>query len=155
MLVLVLPHKDGTFDHRRPVTSLDHLVEDQDRGTGEDDLTHLDEILALHDPARDPGGAADPGAFRTRSQQNAANRCLHHHVFDTRLVVDMLDYAGWQIRAIDTCRPFHIIALAEQPAAGQAPRNAAFLADHADYRRRSPFASDRSARSTFLRTSQR
>lgn len=28
LLVLVIPHKDGTFDHRRPVTSLEHLVHD-------------------------------------------------------------------------------------------------------------------------------
>ncbi len=45
VLVLVLPHKDSAFDHRRPVTTLDHLIEDYQRGVREDDLTHLDEIL--------------------------------------------------------------------------------------------------------------
>jgi SAM-dependent methyltransferase len=27
-LVLLLPHKDGTFDHRRPVTTIQHLIAD-------------------------------------------------------------------------------------------------------------------------------
>jgi len=27
-LVLILPHKDNTFDHRRPVTTLEHLIDD-------------------------------------------------------------------------------------------------------------------------------
>jgi ubiquinone/menaquinone biosynthesis C-methylase UbiE len=28
VLVLLLPHKDKTFDHRRPVTTLEHLIAD-------------------------------------------------------------------------------------------------------------------------------
>ena len=46
---LVVPHKDKTFDHNRPVTSLNHLEEDLDNDVDEDDLTHLPEILELHD----------------------------------------------------------------------------------------------------------
>ncbi|MBM4131369.1 class I SAM-dependent methyltransferase, partial [bacterium] len=66
-LVLVVPHRDGTFDHRRPVTSLNHLEADLERGTDEGDLTHLEEILRLHDLARDPG-AGDGAAFAARSR---------------------------------------------------------------------------------------
>ena len=54
LLVLVVPHKDGTFDHRRPVTSLAHLIEDFELQSTEEDLTHLDEILRLHDLSMDP-----------------------------------------------------------------------------------------------------
>src|SRR5205085_633526 len=43
ILLMIAPHKQGTFDHRREVTSLDHIVEDFERGTTEDDLTHLEE----------------------------------------------------------------------------------------------------------------
>ena len=49
MLVLLLPDGRRTFDHRRPVTPLAHLIDDFNAGTAEDDLTHLSEILALHD----------------------------------------------------------------------------------------------------------
>ena len=45
-LVLLLPHKDGTFDHRRPVTTMQHLIADFDSGMAEDDLTHMPEIIA-------------------------------------------------------------------------------------------------------------
>src|SRR5665811_178312 len=47
-LLLVLPHRDGTFDHRRPVTTLAHLIDDFERSTGEDDLSHLAEICLLY-----------------------------------------------------------------------------------------------------------
>ena len=53
-LVLILPDKKRTFDHRRPVTTLAHLINDFNFGMMEDDLTHLPEILAMHDLARDP-----------------------------------------------------------------------------------------------------
>jgi hypothetical protein len=35
-LVLVLPHKEGTFDHQRPTTTLGHMIDDYER---EDDMT--------------------------------------------------------------------------------------------------------------------
>ena len=41
-VLLIAPHKEGTFDHRRPTTTLAHLVDDRERNTSEDDLTHLD-----------------------------------------------------------------------------------------------------------------
>lgn len=112
-LVLVVPHKDGTFDHRRPVTMLEHLIEDEAKGTTEDDLTHLDEILACHDLALDPA-AGDAAAFAARSARNADNRCLHHHVFDTALVAAMLQAVGLQVDAIERVPPYHIIAVARK-----------------------------------------
>jgi SAM-dependent methyltransferase len=44
-LVLVVPARDGAFDHRRPITTISHLVEDYETGMGKDDLTHLAEVL--------------------------------------------------------------------------------------------------------------
>lgn len=107
-LVLVLPHKDDAFDHRRPVTKLDHLIDDFERNVGEDDLTHLDEILQLHDLALDPP-AGDIDSFRERSLQNFSNRCLHHHVFDEQLVVDVAEHAGFQTLAVESFHPYGII----------------------------------------------
>jgi SAM-dependent methyltransferase len=142
MLVLVIPHKDGTFDHQRPVTPLEHLIYDFEHGTTEADLTHLPEILALHDLSQDPE-AGDFGAFKARSEQNFENRCLHHHVFDTEAVVRLIDHVGVKIHAIEPLRPYHIFAVAEKLPEGQLPQNQIFLADRAKYSRSSPFPSDK------------
>src|SRR3569833_417437 len=140
-LLLVLPHRDGTFDHRRPVTTLQHLVEDFERETGEDDLTHLPEILELHDLRRDPQ-AGGIEAFKERGQRNRENRGLHHHVFDTRLAVELVDFAGLQLRALESTYPFHIAAVATRLETGAQPDNTEFLRADAAYRSRSPFHSD-------------
>jgi SAM-dependent methyltransferase len=112
-LVLLLPNKDQTFDHRRPVTTMEHLISDFNAATMEDDLTHLPEILALHDLQRDPE-AGDAASFRLRSMHNFENRCLHHHVFDTRLAVTLTEYAGLKVRSVEEIYPHHILLLAEK-----------------------------------------
>jgi len=143
-LFLVVPHKDGTFDHRRPVTPLQHIVKDFELVTGEDDLTHLPEILALHDLSLDPGqGSAEE--FRRRSENNFENRCLHHHVFDTRLVVALVDTLRLQVRAVEAVHPHHIVVVATKPADETTVDNQRFLGRDAAYRRSSPFPSDHSA----------
>jgi SAM-dependent methyltransferase len=144
-LVLVMPHKDGTFDHRRPTTTLEHLVQDFDRQMDEGDLTHLEEILRLHDLARDPG-AGDPGAFETRSRLNKENRCLHHHVFDTRLAIEVVDHLHLRILSVEAFRPHHIAIVARKPGPGQAVDNSAFTQVDAAPFRQSPFPSDRAPR---------
>lgn len=93
LMLLVLPNKESNFDHRRPVTTLEHLVEDLENDVGEDDRTHLDEILMLHDLARDPA-AGDMESFRARSLDNFHNRTLHHHVFDQKLLKSLCAYVG-------------------------------------------------------------
>ncbi len=117
LLVLIVPHKDGTFDHRRPVTRLGHLVEDFERNTDEDDTTHVPEILRLHDLRRDPGGTTAE-AFAQRSAANLAIRALHHHVFDTALVEAMVRQAGFRPLGVEARRPYHILLVAEK--AGEA-----------------------------------
>jgi len=117
-LVLLLPDRRYTFDHRRPVTTLAHLIDDFKAGMGEDDLTHLQEILALHDLERDPD-AGNMEAFKARSLRNMENRCLHHHVFDTRLATDLLSYAGFKICAAEEMAPHHILVLASK---GESPQ---------------------------------
>jgi SAM-dependent methyltransferase len=140
-LVLVLPHKDGTFDHHRPVTPLEHLVDDFERGTQEDDLTHLPEILALHDLTLDPG-AGSREQFAARSRANLANRCLHQHVFDTHAAVALADQARLSIRAVEPALPHHILIIALSTAEGGGD-NTRFLSPDAAYRSLSPFSSDR------------
>lgn len=120
LVVLVVPHKEGTFDHRRPVTTLAHLIEDWEQDTGDEDLTHLPEILALHDSSRDPlmGSRRE---WEQRCRRNFEYRCLHHHVFDPPLVVDMMQQAGLHVLTAETAPPFHIVAVGRKPVQGPTP----------------------------------
>jgi SAM-dependent methyltransferase len=95
-LVLVLPNQTSNFDHRRPVTAFEHLLDDFERNTGEDDLTHLDEILSLHDLSMDPP-AGNLAQFRERSLENFDNRTLHHHIFDLPLILKLLDHVEFDV----------------------------------------------------------
>lgn len=95
-LVLVLPNKSNNFDHRRPITPVEHMIEDHLAGVSEHDLTHLEEILALHDLSRDrPAGT--PADFRQRSLENFSNRTLHHHVFDVDSMTRLLQHVGFHV----------------------------------------------------------
>jgi SAM-dependent methyltransferase len=138
-LILVLPHKEGTFDHKRPVTPLAHMVDDFDKNTPETDLTHLEEWLALVDLERAP--EAKPfEAFKERSLKNYENRGMHHHVFDAALAVALTDRAGFQIESVDFALPFHILVLARKATK---PDNTVFLSPRAAFYRKSPFRADR------------
>lgn len=139
-ILLVVPHYEGTFDHRRSVTSLEHLRADAKHATGEDDLSHLPEIVELHDLERDPG-ALNSEHFEQRCRDNLATRGMHHHVFDSLAVANMCREAGLELRALRARRPFHIFCLCQvgSPSAGISDRKlAASLA-------RSPFKTDRAA----------
>lgn len=100
-LLLVLPNKASNFDHRRPTTSFEHIVEDYKTNITEHDLTHLDEILELHDLSMDPP-AGDYESFRKRSLDNFSNRGLHHHVFDIAVIKEMFGYFRIDLIQADT-----------------------------------------------------
>ncbi len=110
-LVLVLPNYRATFDHLRKPTRVDHMFEDFEQDTGEDDLTHLPEILEKHDLKRDieAGSRQD---FHKRSLDNFSNRCLHHHVFDEHNSRELLSRVGFEVLTVDLAFPFHICILA-------------------------------------------
>lgn len=141
LLVLVVPHKDGTFDHRRPVTSMKHLIQDFDAQTTERDLTHLEEILKLHDLTRDPE-AGNFQAFAERSKRNFENRCLHHHVFDARLAVEVVHHMRLKILGVELFRPYHIVVIARKTRPDQAANNERFRGIDQAPCWTSPFPSD-------------
>ena len=142
LLVLVVPHLENTFDHRRPVTTLEHLEADFARSTREDDVTHVREFIELCDLTRVPERLSRQ-AFEQRTRAHIENRTIHHHVFDTDLVVRLLDSAGYQLLAVETALPFHVVTVAR--ASGGAPDNETFLAGTAHWRRASVFRRDRSS----------
>jgi SAM-dependent methyltransferase len=140
-LLIVAPHMAGTFDHRRPLTPLSHMIEDLERDVGEDDLTHLDETLRLHDRGRD----AEPGGQETwaeRRRSNATTRALHHHTFTTPALLALLDHVGLELLCVETRFPHDIYALGRWPPGEARPENSSFLAAR---RRRSPFPVDHRA----------
>jgi SAM-dependent methyltransferase len=147
-MVLIAPHRDGTFDHRRPITSMEHILSDFSKDMREDDETHFPEVLALHDLTRDPeaGGRA---AFAERVRNNVRYRAVHHHVFSTELVLKLVHEAGLRIEYLDLQLPFHIcIVCSVTPtvsATGDAAvaENASYWSHTSNWRRTSPFYSDR------------
>jgi len=85
IFVIVAPRKESNFDHNRDIVDFEHLLKDYQNQTAEDDLTHLEEIITLHDLEMDkPAGT--PEQFKNRSLKNYENRCLHHHVFDLEVL---------------------------------------------------------------------
>lgn len=110
VILLILPYKKVTFDHNRLVTTFEHLLDDLEKDVDETDLTHLDEILELHDLNRDLA-AGTKEQFMKRSLENHKNRCLHHHVFDFKLLRKIFKY--YNIKLVNTAfeNPNHQIIL--------------------------------------------
>ena len=81
----IAPWKEETFDHQRKVDRMEHLINDYFNHTTEADLSHLEEIVPLHDFSRDPP-AVNAEFFRERSKNNFENRGLHQHVYDHELL---------------------------------------------------------------------
>jgi len=109
-ILLILPDKRYTFDHKRPVTTFEHLEDDAKCEINETDLKHLTEILELHDLSMDlPAGTIDQ--FKNRSLDNFKNRCLHHHIFDFNLLQSI--FAHFDVKVIDMTfvTPYHQIIL--------------------------------------------
>ncbi|MFT3843917.1 MAG: methyltransferase domain-containing protein [Lacibacter sp.] len=124
-LLVILPHKDKTFDHIRPVTELQHIIADFKNDVGEDDQTHFNEVINLHDLKLDEG-LANREHLIERVSNNYSNRCLHQHVFNARLVAELLDYAGLKI--LDLSVMYHnILSLSQKDKYDKQSNNVYFL----------------------------
>jgi SAM-dependent methyltransferase len=107
-LILVLPDYRRTFDHARTPTPVSHMMEDYERKVEEDDTTHVEEVLQLHD--LDMDGTLKTHTLeelRTRSMNNISNRCLHHHVFDEKNSAELLNRIGLDVLAVELALPHH------------------------------------------------
>lgn len=124
-LILVIPHKDQTFDHKRPITTLEHLIKDFESNVQENDPTHFEEVIALHDISKDDG-INDLESLRTRTFDNFNNRCVHQHVFNTPLVIKLVHRLGLKIHDVQHFNPFNIIILL-QKSIHQDPNNDDYL----------------------------
>lgn len=108
--LFILPNKEGTFDHKRPITTIDHLEDDFTRGTKENDETHFEEVFALHDLSKDPSGI-DFDTFKNRTLKNMENRCVHHHVFDLELMRNLAEKTNIEILRLEKFSKIHLVML--------------------------------------------
>jgi SAM-dependent methyltransferase len=145
-LLLMLPHRDGdgVNEQLRPLTSLEHLAQDYERGVTERDDTHIPGLLKWLDERAD-APPQEIAFYRKNLENFYDNRALHHHVFDTRLAAGLADFAGLRILSLEAMLPCHIVIYAEKPAPGEKPDNSRFLYPGAACYRRSPFPADRPA----------
>jgi len=109
VMILVLPRKESNFDHKRSITSFEHLQQDYENDTNEKDLSHLNEILQLHDLKRDSyaGSFED---FKRRSENNFETRSLHHHVFDIPLLKQLINFIEMKTELFYSSLTDHFIA---------------------------------------------
>ncbi|MEO6845237.1 MAG: methyltransferase domain-containing protein [Ginsengibacter sp.] len=114
-IVLVLPNKDFTFDHKRPYTTFAHLLQDFNEETNEHDTTHFEETLGLHDISKD-AMINSPEELKARMEDNFSNRCVHHHVYSLELISELLIHCGFKIKYQQKAKPFHLITVAEKIA---------------------------------------
>jgi hypothetical protein len=140
-LLAIVPDRRGTFDHKRPFTSFDHILADFQGCTAESDLTHLNEVVERHDLRKDLPGCSQQ-QFRNRCQQNAIFRAMHHHVFSPEVLILMFTQLEMRVLTIAIERPYHIVLFAQKsdPSGREAVRlhNLSFLGEGADWRKDDP-----------------
>lgn len=114
-VVVIVPENKRTFDVRRKFVTMEHLEADYRNATPETDLTHLEEIVELHDLRRDvAAGEADD--FYARCLNNGQYRCMHHHVFSADILARCLEFVGMEIVNLSVEYPNHIICTAKRVA---------------------------------------
>ena len=113
VVLILVPDKRNTFDHRRPVTSFEHIEADFRSNTQEDDLTHLDEVLSLHDLHLDPE-AGSREQFQERCLRNSSLRAMHHHVYSPEVLDRMFQHVDMRVLSLGTERPCHIVGFAQK-----------------------------------------
>lgn len=138
ILVLVVPHRDGTFDHRRPLTTIKHLIHDEESAVDESDETHVQEFLNLTDLKLTRYGK-DRESFRKTTLDNLHVRGIHHHVFDAQLAIEMTEACGFSILAAQTMLPNNIIIVAQK----ERHRVSSYAKTHPELFHQSPFRTDR------------
>lgn len=147
ILVMVVPHKDFTYDRKRAVTKFAHIVNDFKKSISEEDATHFQEVIDLHDFDKD-STVLNYSDHIERTRDNHRKRIVHHHVFDTKLVVQIVDFVNFKILDIQQIRPYHIIVIAKKMEKLSFEDNLEYFNKNSKIYTRSPFPSDKISRDT-------
>lgn len=147
-IILIAPHKETTFDRKRPITSLEHLINDFNANLQEGDLSHLDmnEIITYYDYTLD-SGISGKEEFIKRTMQNLTNRALHQHVFITETVIQLFDYCNLKIILVEPKLSYGILVIAQKKAEScmnfAKEWNKNFLSNKSKWRSSSPYSLDK------------
>ena len=83
------------------------------RKMGEDDRTHVEEMISLHDFSRDNTSGSKEELFGL-IRNNYVTRAVHHHVFSFEVVNEMLKYFSFSIEHQQAVPPFHLVTIARK-----------------------------------------
>jgi hypothetical protein len=110
VMILVAPCKYFSYDCDRPITTISHLLEDYQKDVGEDDLTHMDEVILKHNFKRDKTFSSLVQHIE-RTKLNHENRIMHHHVFDLKLLRTMGEQCGLTVLESEYILPRHVVCI--------------------------------------------
>lgn len=113
LLILVLPDKNHTFDHKRPYTSFEHILNDYAQQIDEHDTTHFEEVYALHDLSMD-NGVQSLAELKARTVDNFTNRCVHHHVYSIEVLSQMVQHLAFTVVHSQKATPHHLVLVARK-----------------------------------------
>ena len=148
LIIVIVPHKDITFDHKREITCLDSLIQYFNEHVKEGEIFHLnlERIYKDYDLAFDPP-AGDLNSFKARTLENMSNRALHQTVFNTQLLLEMFNWAKIKILYVRTSLIIgHILIIGQKsydPADEIQNFNIHFLSLGADWRYETVFRSEK------------
>ena len=148
IMILIAPHIKGTIDHKRRLTTLEHIVEDYKQNTDEKDMTHLDEIIDKTDKRIGWLESGDFQSYIAQAHENYKHRILHHHTFTPASMIRLVDEAGFLIKYVDVLATINIVIVACKPKPGEDmmeihKANMLFLLPSEDWRKHSPFKIDK------------
>lgn len=95
IIYCAVPDKRFTFDHRRPRTTLSHLIEDYQKAINQSDTTHIQDLVNNWDERLD-------SCWDNKQQLLEHIRAnplsgIHHHVWITEDVVELFKYVHLEI----------------------------------------------------------
>jgi SAM-dependent methyltransferase len=113
VLILAVSDPTRTPDRRRPVTTMQHLLDDEVQCVPETDATHGPEVLELYDYWLDPDLSVNRPAVAEFCRRNGELRWMHHHVFDVPLLRSALQVTGFSVIGAERALPDHLVVIAE------------------------------------------
>lgn len=108
-ILSIIPFYKECFDRNRPLTTINHLIEDYKNNVGEDDKTHIEEQKKLHDWSY--GGHKE---FYSLCENNELTRVVHHHTFNKNNIKDLFLYLNMDILYLFNHDPLNIVCLTKK-----------------------------------------
>ena len=114
LCILILPWKEATFDHKRPISQFSKLLENYNNNRDEKYIDdYLPEIKEFYDLSRDiPAGTMEQ--FLDRCKKQYENRGLHVHVFDFELIIKCLNFFNYKVIDTQFVQPYHQIVVGQK-----------------------------------------